>query len=119
MSLSLSNWYPGSGVVLDCIDFGSVHPYLLYSERITLVVRIRFIHISSRIHQNCDRIFLFFDPNVYALAFLRICSYAPGAGHIPNITVGSFNDIGGRYTMILQVTWYSKFVDLTTFAKFR
>ena len=27
--LSLSNWYPGSGVVLDCIDFRSLHPYLL------------------------------------------------------------------------------------------
>ena len=29
VSLSLSHWYPGSGVVLDCIDFWSVHPYLL------------------------------------------------------------------------------------------
>ena len=23
MALSLSNWYPGSGMVLDCIDLGS------------------------------------------------------------------------------------------------
>ena len=30
MSLSLSHWYPGSGVVLDCIDFWSLHPYLLW-----------------------------------------------------------------------------------------
>ena len=29
MSLSLSNWYPWSGVVLDCIDSRSLHPYLL------------------------------------------------------------------------------------------
>ena len=29
MSLSLSHWYPGSGVVLDCIDSCSLHPYLL------------------------------------------------------------------------------------------
>ena len=29
MSLSLSHWYPGSGVVLDCIDSWSLHPYLL------------------------------------------------------------------------------------------
>ena len=29
MSLSLSHWYPGSGVVLDCIDSRSLHPYLL------------------------------------------------------------------------------------------
>ena len=30
VSLSHSHWYPGSGVVLDCIDFLSLHPYLLY-----------------------------------------------------------------------------------------
>ena len=29
VSLSLSHWYPGSGVVLDCIDSWSVYPYLL------------------------------------------------------------------------------------------
>ena len=32
MSLSLSHWYPGSGVVLDCIDSSSLHPYLLLSD---------------------------------------------------------------------------------------
>ena len=29
VSLLLSHWYPGSGVVLDCIDSWSLHPYLL------------------------------------------------------------------------------------------
>ena len=29
VSLSLSHWYPGSGVVLDCIDSWSLQPYLL------------------------------------------------------------------------------------------
>ena len=29
VSLSLSHWYPGSGVVLDCIDSCSLHHYLL------------------------------------------------------------------------------------------
>ena len=29
VSLPLSHWYPGSGVVLDCIDSWSLHPYLL------------------------------------------------------------------------------------------
>ena len=29
VSLSLSHWYPGSGVVLDCIDSWSLPPYLL------------------------------------------------------------------------------------------
>ena len=35
VSLSLSHWYPGSGVVLDCIDSWSLHPYLLctYKDR--------------------------------------------------------------------------------------
>ena len=30
--LSLSHWYPGSGVVLDCNDSWSLHPYLLWHE---------------------------------------------------------------------------------------
>ena len=30
VSFSLSNWYPVSGVVLDCIDSWSLHPYLLW-----------------------------------------------------------------------------------------
>ena len=29
VSVSLSHWYPGPGVVLDCIDSWSLHPYLL------------------------------------------------------------------------------------------
>ena len=29
VSLSLFHWYPGSGVVLDCIDSCSLHHYLL------------------------------------------------------------------------------------------
>ena len=28
--LLLSHWYPGSGVILDCIDSWSLHPYLLW-----------------------------------------------------------------------------------------
>ena len=33
VSLSFSHWYPGSGVVLDCIDSWSLHPYLLSKYR--------------------------------------------------------------------------------------
>ena len=33
VSMSLSHCYPGSGVVLDCIDSSSLHPYLLYLAR--------------------------------------------------------------------------------------
>ena len=32
VSLSLSHWYPWSGVVLDCIDSWSLHPFLLTSS---------------------------------------------------------------------------------------
>ena len=32
VSLSLSHWYPGSGVVLDCIDSWSLHHYLLFFQ---------------------------------------------------------------------------------------
>ena len=32
VSLSLSHWYPGSDVVLDCMDSWSLYPYLLQSN---------------------------------------------------------------------------------------
>ena len=51
-----------SSQILSKINIGSTHT---------------FKHIRSRIHQNCDRIFPYFCPNVYANAFLRIRSYAP------------------------------------------
>ena len=35
VSLLLSYWYPGSGVVLDCIDSWSLHPYLLWNGIVT------------------------------------------------------------------------------------
>ena len=40
VSLSLSHWYPGSGVVLDCIDSWSLHPYLLCSIYLTWSMEI-------------------------------------------------------------------------------
>ena len=47
-------------------------------REIILLLRTRFIHVKSRTHQNCDRIFPnMFGPNVYTLAFLRIYSYVP------------------------------------------
>ena len=36
VSWSLSHWYPGSGVVLDCIDSWSLHPYLLWHKWVNL-----------------------------------------------------------------------------------
>ena len=38
VSLSLSKWYPGSGVVLDCIDSWSLHPYLLQTTYSLMLV---------------------------------------------------------------------------------
>ena len=35
VSLSLSHWYPGSGVVLDCIDSWSLQPY--YFESVVML----------------------------------------------------------------------------------
>ena len=35
VSLSLSHWYPGSSVVLDCIESWSLHPYLLVFVRLS------------------------------------------------------------------------------------
>ena len=34
VSLSLSHWYPGSSMVLDCIDSWSLYPYLLWDRRV-------------------------------------------------------------------------------------
>ena len=40
VSLSLSHWYPGSGVVLDCIDSWSLHPYLLCLTKACILFRV-------------------------------------------------------------------------------
>ena len=42
VSLSFSDWYPGSSVVLDCIDSWSLHPYLLWL--ITPKIFLIFVH---------------------------------------------------------------------------
>ena len=46
VSLSLSHWYPGSGVVLDCIDSWSLHPYLLRPPFLLTVPRRYFFYES-------------------------------------------------------------------------
>ena len=42
VSLSLSHWYPGSGVVLDCIDSLSLQPYLLRNNFNSLSKLLRY-----------------------------------------------------------------------------
>ena len=49
VSLSLSHWYPESGVVLDCIDSWSLHPYLLWNcTLITVYLQVALLFISLR-----------------------------------------------------------------------
>ena len=45
VSLSLFHWYPGSGVVLDCIDSWSLHPYLLLCTDSKTIFQC-FVHLS-------------------------------------------------------------------------
>ena len=49
VSLSLSHWYPGSGVVLDCIDSWSLHPYLLFllsimTSNVYFLIKLDILH---------------------------------------------------------------------------
>ena len=48
--LSLSNWYPGSGVVLDCIDSRYLHPCLLWNCGILILFDL-ILYIPSTIFQ--------------------------------------------------------------------
>ena len=49
---------------------GDINPQRVITNSVKIVFSI--------VHQNCDRIVPYFGPNVYALAFLRICGFAPG-----------------------------------------
>ena len=54
VSLSLSHWYPGSGVVLDCIDSLSLHPYLLlFSSYLNYIILSSFMSFKT---YNCGQI---------------------------------------------------------------
>ena len=51
VSLSLSHWYPGSGVVLDCIDSWSLHHYLPLlpeSKNHEFLIRLRYRWVGSK-----------------------------------------------------------------------
>ena len=54
--LSLSHWYPGSGVVLDCIDSWSLHRYLLRRIQIKILSldrkKIANVPCSFNIHRS-------------------------------------------------------------------
>ena len=50
VSLSLSHWYPGSGVVLDCIDSWSLQPY--YFVNITLQTKFKLTYSYDAVFPN-------------------------------------------------------------------
>ena len=55
MSLSLSHWYPGSGVVLDCINSLSLHPYELYFLTIWfLLIHDAMLDKDLKLHEGLD-----------------------------------------------------------------
>ena len=58
----------------------------LDSMRLILVLRTRFVHITSKIHLNCDRIFTYFGSNVYANTCLRKRSYAPALKSLSQVS---------------------------------
>ena len=59
VSLSLSHWYPGSGVVLDCIESWSLHPFLLsryysgFEKKIYLVTLFRNLSAPPKLDYSC------------------------------------------------------------------
>ena len=64
VSLSLSHWYPGSGVVLDCINSWSLQPYLLYVHSSIAIILmgkrelIALLNLSSWCLVMVERLFL-------------------------------------------------------------
>ena len=75
VTLSLSHWYPGSGVVLDCIDSWSLTSFLLciiaYELRISckgsLSIALGFFFVTSKTN------FMFFKQHPWLFTFWQQC----------------------------------------------
>ena len=70
VSLSLSHWYPGSGVVLDCIDYWSLHHYLLWFPDYYSYWARTIVHKQRRsesIHSVC------FGVKYWLMSFFKLC----------------------------------------------
>ena len=106
VSLSLSHWYPGSGVVLDCIDSWSLQPYLLWS---TSELRVRLAPLNW--FKPSSKIFywpfqggtsfvdlLCFCSVLCLLCFVRVCLYVL-CGHL----LGKGWPLGSRLWCLLWV----------------
>ena len=89
VSLSLSHWYPGSGVVLDCIYSWSLHPYLLWINSWSLFQVLNYLSLSivnygvskrfasSQVSDRCQ-LGSFFSLFFAALAIVRHCLWFLG-----------------------------------------
>ena len=60
VSLSLSHWYPVSGVVLDCIDSWSLHPYLLWIHVCSILFWVQTVykcyHQTTNVYCSKERV---------------------------------------------------------------
>ena len=79
VSLLLSHWYPGSGVVLDCIDSWSLHPYLLWCYIVTIKYITVLVILPSRVPsqwketKNCDQYAIIVKISAYVDKYLSHC----------------------------------------------
>ena len=115
VSLSLSHWYPGSGVVLDCIVSWSLQPYLLsckpniYVSWSTSELRVRLAPLNR--FKPSSKIFywpfqggtsfvdlLCFCSVLCLLCFVRVCLYVL-CGHL----LGKGWPLGSRLCCLLWV----------------
>ena len=80
VSLSLYHWYPGSGVVLDCIDSWSLHHYLLFFKSLLC-------QGLSESEFNCDSVYKLkkiAGTNNFSAQFIQIISHYKTIGYNTN-----------------------------------
>ena len=105
VSLSLSHWYPGSGVVLDCIDSWSLHHYLLLLIE-KLVLRITICH-----HKACKGKFIS-HRHTWNGFFLSLLFYNSWI-HIIKIELNKITEHTGIQHYILRSIWNN--IDINDF----
>ena len=117
VSLSLSHLYLGSGLVLDCIDSWSLHPYLLWSQcpgnksvlflQYQFVNRFTALNIEALISSCQTAIHLWLVPGLLSVLlmwpFHRSCEYN-GVGHKIMLVIFNFT------TYTIRVTYQVAFI---------
>ena len=108
VSLSLSHWYPGSGVVLDCIDSWSLHHYLLFFfDVLWLIV---FCGPPSQYHGvGLQCVILVFPDHTHLLLWRHICLMM-----LPKPSVFQYwsmyrrdGDMQNNYLIMSNKRWFS------------